>query len=498
MSITCNSSVNGGQTSGFPSSHSFSVTVAGGLSNSILIVMAKCTAGTTVITGVTWNGQSLTKLVDNFATGVGTTGIWYLLNPNAATANVVISSTGAAEYVLGEAAVYTGVNQTDPFDGSDTDGGTGTSFTCSVTTTTVDGWMVAGAFSQGVISAGTGLTIRVNNGNGSKILDSNGGLGAIASESGSITIGASSATTMVAAVLRELTASPLIAVIDATLANSRQLYSDNKATYALARDAASADTSDVIGASSAQNILHNSLAGNYYVRRAELQFDTSALAAGVSINAATLTLFSAASGGGDDQGYDVVLLDNTNNGNLQSPLATEDFDDFGSSSIGSRDLTALYNIGANVSIDLSSFACINGGGVTKIGLRLSGDINNNTPGGNNVLRIDTSGDVPYLTIYYSPSVDQTIQAKAGILNTQTGELQAKARVRKTVDQTIQAKSRIILVGTATIQAMASILNITLSKTIQAKAKIWSARLGVTYGKRDIKYVQEGKRFVKSG
>lgn len=212
-------------------------------------------------------------------------------------------------------------------------------------------------------------------------------------------------------------------IVDASIGlagTSRQLYSDNKSSYANAHDATTADTSDVIAETTAQNILHNSDFGggatDYFVRRAELDFDTSAIPDGDTITAAVLTLPIAATGGADADNYSVVLLDNTNNGNLQNPLATEDFNDFTTTSIGSLDLTSLTNIGANVDITLTSYTCISKTGVTKIGLRLSGDINNNDPAGVNNLRINTTIDVPYLTVTHeTPAAADRRKAKI-ILN----------------------------------------------------------------------------------
>lgn len=190
-----------------------------------------------------------------------------------------------------------------------------------------------------------------------------------------------------------------VTVIDQTTTTSDQLLSDNKATYTLARDAATGSTSNMSGAGS-QNWLHNSLIGNYYVRRAQIGFDTSSIPDTDDITAATMTVFSSASGGADTNGYDVVLLNNTAAG-TSSPLVAGDFDGFPSTSIGSRDLTDLTNKNANVAITLTDFAAINKTGTTLIGVRMSGDINNSSPSGNNNLRIDQARDYPFLTITHS-------------------------------------------------------------------------------------------------
>lgn len=193
-------------------------------------------------------------------------------------------------------------------------------------------------------------------------------------------------------------------VVDYTAANSNQHLSDNKATYTLARDATTATVSN-LGTNNVHNVLHNSKVGaTYYVRRADLQFNTSAIADTDTITGLTMTMFAYGSGGADADGYDVSFLDNTNNSNLQATIASEDFDDYGSSPIISKDLTNYTNIGSNVTTqDFGTYGVVNKTGTTRIGLRLSGDINNSTPTGNNVLRIGTgtSGDDPYITVTHS-------------------------------------------------------------------------------------------------
>jgi hypothetical protein len=190
-----------------------------------------------------------------------------------------------------------------------------------------------------------------------------------------------------------------VTVIDQTTTTGDQLLSDAMATYALARDAATGTVSNMSGAA-AQNWLHNSLIGTYYVRRVQIGFDTSSIPDGDTISAATMTVYSNATGGGDTDNYSVVLLNNTAAG-TSSPLVSGDFDGFPSTSIGSLDLTSLTNIGANVAITLTDFAVINKTGTTLIGVRLSGDINNSTPTGSNLLRVNQAADYPFLTITHA-------------------------------------------------------------------------------------------------
>lgn len=171
--------------------------------------------------------------------------------------------------------------------------------------------------------------------------------------------------------------------------NSKQCAQDGVGTYAGAHDATTSTVYTL--ASGTNNILHNSvIGGTYYVRRADLQFDTTGIPTDATITSAVLRMKSTSTGGSNVDGDTVVALDNTNNANLDTTLASEDMDDFTTSSIGSTALSSYTNTNTDVDLTLTSYAVINKGGTTRIGLRLQNDINNTTPTGSNVLRIDTS------------------------------------------------------------------------------------------------------------
>jgi hypothetical protein len=68
-------------------SHTLSFTVAGSLTNSILVVSITHATGSAVPTGVTYDGNAMTKAADvNTAAFVS---IWYLVTPTAGTADIV-------------------------------------------------------------------------------------------------------------------------------------------------------------------------------------------------------------------------------------------------------------------------------------------------------------------------------------------------------------------------------------------------------------------------
>jgi hypothetical protein len=207
---------------------------------------------------------------------------------------------------------------------------------------------------------------------------------------------------------------PLLGTVtnyDYTEASSTWLGADAKATWAGAHDATSADAEGQAWAPAANgNYVHSSVSGGlFYVRRPGLTFDTSGLDDGATISAATLNVYSSAANGADSDGYDLVLLNIY--GLVSTPLAAVDFNDFGTTSIGSRDLTDLTNKNAVVAITISTLTAINKTGNTYIGMRMSGDIANSTPTGPNVLRILGSaggGDDPYVAVTYTSVVAPTV------------------------------------------------------------------------------------------
>lgn len=185
---------------------------------------------------------------------------------------------------------------------------------------------------------------------------------------------------------------------------------DGAVDYATAHDGATADAVNLMTTNAVHNFIHNSRGGSaeYYVRRADLQFSTSAIPDTDTISSATLTLYSIAANTQDVDVNNVILLDDTNNGNIANPLATEDMNDFTTTSIGSRALADWDLTDGNRAITLTDFAAINKTGNTRIGVRLSKDISNTDPGANNhwnVLRVGTgtSGDDPFLTVEHAAS-----------------------------------------------------------------------------------------------
>lgn len=91
------------------------VTVNSG-SNSILVVRTAHEDAGGPVTGITFNGDALTKLDSVNATTWSRTEIWYLLNPDVTTANVVATKTASAGNRWGITVdVYDNVNPSSPW-----------------------------------------------------------------------------------------------------------------------------------------------------------------------------------------------------------------------------------------------------------------------------------------------------------------------------------------------------------------------------------------------
>lgn len=194
-----------------------------------------------------------------------------------------------------------------------------------------------------------------------------------------------------------------VTVIDYDSTNSYHVAADAKASYTLARDAATADAAYQTTTNSTHNCIHNTLNGSYFVRRPDFVFATSGLA-GQVVTGLTFTAWTSASGGGDADGDTMAWLDNTNASALSLPLATEDMNDFPTSGIITADWTPWNNKGGNTTTaDFGTYGVVNTGGNTRIGMRFSRDLSNTAPTGSNIMRLQTgsSGDNPYITVTHS-------------------------------------------------------------------------------------------------
>lgn len=183
MAIALDSATNGGTATS--TSLTFSHTVGSG-SDRYLIVGILWEGDTDDILSVTYGGVAMQRLAI-FASQTGWILVYGLANPATGSANVVVTAD-VSEKIVANAVSYTGVHQTVPIDNRISQNNSGISSGAwngaSVTTRVTDSWglLFSNKTAGGTMSAGGGSTHRAS-GNGFGMFDSNGGLGAPASES---------------------------------------------------------------------------------------------------------------------------------------------------------------------------------------------------------------------------------------------------------------------------------------------------------------------------
>lgn len=194
--------------------------------------------------------------------------------------------------------------------------------------------------------------------------------------------------------------------------NSKQVVNDNvSGTYNAAVTAATGNNIYALGSPGFQNIVHDSLITNWYIRRADLQFDTSIIPSGASVTAADLKIHSSTAGA-NTNGYTMYILNNTDNASLSDPVVAEDYNDFetdAANAIGSITFAALDAVSSVKTVTLSSTAVIEPAGTTRIGVRSGNDMleqldgSASDPTGQNLWRsgLGSTGDDPYLDVTWT-------------------------------------------------------------------------------------------------
>lgn len=149
-------------------SKTISHTIGAG-SNTILLVYTWNNQTSDITTGVTYNGASMTSIAGAFYSGLGGyIKVYYLLNPTAG-ANNIVASYSSSRYNRVAGVSYSGVKQSAQPDAFTTkNNGTGTTESASVTTVADNAWVLAAVSmgDGGTPSAGSGTTMRVNDGAG--------------------------------------------------------------------------------------------------------------------------------------------------------------------------------------------------------------------------------------------------------------------------------------------------------------------------------------------
>lgn len=163
IEIACRFAKDLGNSGGGSSSFTASYTVGSG-SNRLLVVAVAGDSSTDKITGVTFNGTSMT--LANKVQGGRWLYLFYLLNPDSGTHNVVVSAS-SADFILAAAADYIGVAQSGQPDNTTTahKGATGSDTLTATLTTVVDNCftiLASQGFSSGAAPlAGTGSLRRI-------------------------------------------------------------------------------------------------------------------------------------------------------------------------------------------------------------------------------------------------------------------------------------------------------------------------------------------------
>lgn len=124
----------------------------------VVMVAIVTTEGPVVHNSVTFDGVGMTLERNSVGSGLRTS-LWYLVNPNVVTANVVVSLAAAADVAV-IVTSWENVNQTTPFSASAAN--TGTSTSTSVTVASASGELVIDGFAHNddgaVPSVGAGQT----------------------------------------------------------------------------------------------------------------------------------------------------------------------------------------------------------------------------------------------------------------------------------------------------------------------------------------------------
>lgn len=168
MAIAFDASAQG--TTGLGSAASLTIAHTCSGSNRVLIVCVQTVVHAIDVTGVTYNGVTMT-LLDDQDTGIGYMYVFYLLAPATGTHNIVISATPNI-LMFAVSGSWTGIRQGLFPDAETKNIYSGSSNTTTLTTVIDNCWCVLADSAANTSSAGTNSTSRVNQ--GAALYDSNG------------------------------------------------------------------------------------------------------------------------------------------------------------------------------------------------------------------------------------------------------------------------------------------------------------------------------------
>ena len=149
-----------GNTTTSGSSLTFAVTIPSGTDQVLVVATGvECSSGQQAnmpITGVTFNGDALTKIRHDAESNNRNRGeLWYMVNPDVATGNVVITATGSNVGISGGALLYSGVDQSTPIDANSgtTVGASASNISTTISPTVTDAYIVYGCVNGSTASA---------------------------------------------------------------------------------------------------------------------------------------------------------------------------------------------------------------------------------------------------------------------------------------------------------------------------------------------------------
>ncbi len=149
-----------GNTTTSGSSLTFAVTIPSGTDQVLVVATGvECSSGQQAnmpITGVTFNGDALTKIRHDAESNNRNRGeLWYMVNPDVATGNVVITATGSNVGISGGALLYSGVDQSTPIDANSgtTVGASASNISTTISPTVTDSYIVYAATNGSTASA---------------------------------------------------------------------------------------------------------------------------------------------------------------------------------------------------------------------------------------------------------------------------------------------------------------------------------------------------------
>lgn len=172
-----------------------------------------------------------------------------------------------------------------------------------------------------------------------------------------------------------------------------------------ATDGTSADDSSTYFVVSSQDD-----GGESVVQRAAALFDTSPIGDTDTVSSATFSIYALFKNNSNSESFRLVSFAPASN----TSLAVGDFDAFGTTGLASDKTIASVSTGAYNDVALTDLTAVSKTGITKLGLRIVGDITNTNPSGYNYVQAssaDTSGttqDPKLVVVHEAPAYEAEV------------------------------------------------------------------------------------------